>query len=159
VRAPPPVAASPPAEAGDGGCQAARKGRGPPGGEISSLAPIKGSIPMDERVIIFEQTLGAPQLDWVTVNQIASHVNNTLGRVAPAHIRTEKFWVSWRGKLSTTARQEASAAMLLHYKKELIEAARKGDDRIVNVRSNESWTELKSWFRMQSRGTTIESAV
>jgi hypothetical protein len=98
---------------------------------------------MDERVIIFEHTPDAPQLDWVTVNQIASHVNNTLGRVAPAHIRTEKFRVSQRGTLSTTARQGASAAMLLHYKKELIEAARKGDDRIINVRSNESWTELK----------------
>jgi hypothetical protein len=146
VRAPPPVAALPPVAAAqqrNGGWQVAGKGRGGPGGEKIPLAPIKGSIPMDERVIIFERTQDAPQLDWVTVNQIASHVNNTLGRVAPAHIRTEKFRVSQRGMLSTTARQGASAAMLLYFKKELIEAARKGDDRIVNVRSNESWTELK----------------
>jgi hypothetical protein len=33
--------------------------------------------------------------------------------------------------------------MLLHFKKELIEAARKGDSSIINVRSNESWAELK----------------
>jgi hypothetical protein len=94
-------------------------------------------------VVIFERTENAPQLDWLTVNQVASQVNNALSRVAPAHVRTEKFQVSQRGVLSTSARMGASAAMLLHFKKELIEAARKGDPSIINVRSNESWMELK----------------
>jgi hypothetical protein len=122
-----------------------KRSKGGPGKPetISPLTPIKGSIPQDERTIIFERTPDAPQLNWITVNQSASHVNNSLGKVAPAHVRTEKFRVSQRGVLSTTARQGASAAILLHFKKELIEAARKGDDSIINVRSNESWMELK----------------
>jgi hypothetical protein len=74
-------------------------------------------------MIVFERTADAPQLDWVTVNQITSHVNNTLSKVATAHIRTEIFQVSRRGALSTTATIGASAGMLLHFKKELIEAA------------------------------------
>jgi len=36
-----------------------------------------------------------------------------------------------------------SAGMLLHFKKELIGEARKGDMSIINVHSNESWAELK----------------
>jgi hypothetical protein len=36
----------------------------------------------DERMIAFERTADAPQLDWVTVNQVASDVNNTLSKVA-----------------------------------------------------------------------------
>jgi hypothetical protein len=47
------------------------------------------------------------------------------------------------GVFSTSARMGASAGMLLYFKKELIEAARKGDNTIINVRSNESWAELK----------------
>jgi len=111
--------------------------------EKNPLEQIKGSISVDERMIVFERRPGAEQLDWLTVNQIASHVNNVLSKVAPPHVRTEKFKVSQRGVLSTTARKGASATMLLHFKKELIEAARKGDDAIINVRSNESWVELK----------------
>jgi hypothetical protein len=79
----------------------------------SPLALIKGSIPHDERTIIFERTPEAPQLDWITVNQTASHVNNSLGKVAPAHVRTEKFRVFQRGVRSTTARQGDSAAIVV----------------------------------------------
>jgi len=111
--------------------------------EKNPLEQIKGSIPVDERMIVFERRPGVEQLDWLTVNQITSHINNSLSKVAPPHVRTEKFKVSRRGVLSTTARRGASAAMLLHFKKELIEAVRKGDDAIINVRSNESWVELK----------------
>ena len=93
---------------------------------------------MDKRTIVFERHPGAEQLDWLTVNQIASHINNALSGVAPPHVRTEKFGVSQRGVLLTTARKGASAAMLLHFKKELVEAARREDDAIINVRSNKS---------------------
>jgi len=111
--------------------------------EKNPLKPIKGSIPVDEWMIVSERRPGAEQLDWLTVNQITSHVNNMLSKVAPPHVRTENFKVSRREVLSTTTRKGTSAAMLLHFKKELIEAARKGDDTIINVRSNESWVELK----------------
>jgi len=111
--------------------------------EKNPLEQIKGSIPVDEWMIVFERCPGAEQLDWLTVNQIASHINNALSRVTPPYVRTEKFRVSQRGVLSTAVRKGASAAMLLHFKKELVEAARRGDDTIINVRSNESWVELK----------------
>jgi len=42
-----------------------------------------------------------------------------------------------------TARKGVSVAMLLHFKKERIEAARRGDNSIINIRLNESWVELK----------------
>jgi hypothetical protein len=34
--------------------------------------------------------------------------------------------------------------MLLHFKKEIIQAARKADDAIINVAACESWVELKT---------------
>ena len=37
----------------------------------------------------------------------------------------------------------ASAAMLLRFKKEIIEAARRADNTIINVTACESWVELK----------------
>jgi len=62
--------------------------------EKNPLEQITGSIPVDERMIVFERRPSAEQLDWLTVNQIASHVNNVLSKVAPPHVRTEKFKVS-----------------------------------------------------------------
>jgi hypothetical protein len=41
------------------------------------------------------------------------------------------------------AQEGVSAAMLLSFKKEIIEAARKVDMGIINVIVNESWVELK----------------
>jgi len=54
------------------------------------LEPIQNSIPVDERTIVFEQSPDAPQLDWLAINQIASHVNNALSMVPP-QVQTEKF--------------------------------------------------------------------
>jgi len=64
-------------------------------------------------------------------------------KVAPAHVRTEGFKISGRGRLSTTARQGTSAAILLRFRKEIIEAARRADNAIINVVANETWAELK----------------
>jgi len=73
----------------------------------------------------------------------AAFVNIALSKVAPAHIRTEAFRISVQGRLSTTARFGASAAMLLRFKKEVLKAARKADKAIINVVANETWAELK----------------
>jgi hypothetical protein len=72
-----------------------------------------------------------------------SFVNIALSKVAPAHVRTEAFRISERGSLTAAARMGASGEMLLRFKKEVIEAARKADKAIINVVVCESWVELK----------------
>jgi len=61
----------------------------------------------------------------------------------PPHVRKEAFKISRQGRLTTAARAGASAAMLLRFKKEIIEAARRADKAITNVVANETWAELK----------------
>ena len=41
------------------------------------------------------------------------------------------------------AHEGASAAMLLHFRKDIIEAARKADKGIIDIMMNKTWTELK----------------
>ena len=72
-----------------------------------------------------------------------AHVNIVLSRVALAHVRTEAFRISVQGRLSATARFRVSGAMLLQFKKEILEVARKADRAINNVVANETWAELK----------------
>jgi len=107
------------------------------------LEPIKRSIPWDERAILFERAVGAPQIDAAVAASAAAQVNIALSKVAPPHVRTEAFKISAQGRITTMARAEASAAMLLHFKKEIIEAARRADKAIINVVANETWAELK----------------
>jgi hypothetical protein len=64
-----------------------KKGR--PVKEPTGLEPIKGSIPPDERRIVFERAVGAPQIDARIAGSVAGLVNVALSKVAPAHIRTE----------------------------------------------------------------------
>jgi len=109
----------------------------------SGLEPIKRALPWDERAILFERAVGAPQVDPGTAANVAAQVNIALSRVAPPHICTEAVKISAQGRLTTTARSGASAAMLLHFKKDLIEAARRADKAIINVVANETWAELK----------------
>ena len=48
-----------------------------------------------------------------------------------------------QGRLSTTVLFRASAAMLLFFRKEILESARKADRTIINVIANETRVELK----------------
>jgi len=111
--------------------------------EPTGLERIKHSIPRDKRGIVFARAAGAPQIDTVVAASAAAFVNIALSRVAPAHVRTEAFRITLQGRLSTTARFGASAAILLCFKKEILEAARKADRTIINVIANETWAELK----------------
>jgi hypothetical protein len=98
---------------------------------------------VDERYVVFERAAGAPQILATAAASAADFVNIALSKVAPAHVRTEAFRISERGSLTAAARTGASAAMLLRFKKEIIEAARKADSAIINVIACESWVELK----------------
>jgi len=108
----------------------------------TGLEPIKRSIPWDEWAILFERAVRALQIDAV-VASTATQVNIALSKVAPSHICTEAFKISVQGRITTMARAGASVAMLLHFKKEIIEAAWQADKAIINVVANGTWAELK----------------
>jgi hypothetical protein len=110
--------------------------------EPTELKPIKRSNPPNERRIVVERAAGAPHIDSTLTSSVAGLVNVAL-RLAPAHVRTEVIRISDWGGLTTTARTGASAAILLRFKREVIEAARKADNHIINAIACESWVELK----------------
>ena len=116
---------------------------GKPKKEPTVLEMVKSSLPWDERDIVFERAAGAPLIAPAVTVEAAAHINITLSKVAPPHVRTVVFKISPQGRLTTAARQGASAAMLLLFKKEIIEAARRADKAIINVVANETWAELK----------------
>jgi len=109
----------------------------------TGLEPIKRALPWDERAILFERATGTPQIDQVVAASAVAQVNIALSKVAPPHVRTEAFKISGQTRFTSAARAGASAAMLLHFKKEIIEAARQADKAIINVVANETWAELK----------------
>jgi len=92
---------------------------------------------------VFEWVVDVLQISLTMASAVVAHVNIALSKVAPPHVRTTLGKISHRGRLSSMAHKGASAAMLLHFKREIIEAARKVDRGIINVRANESWVELK----------------
>jgi hypothetical protein len=117
--------------------------KGKPVKESTGLELIRGSIPVDECYIAFERAAGAPQITAMVAANATGYVNIALSKVAPAHVRTEAFRITNRGSLTASARMGSLAAMLLQFKKEIIQAARKADDTIINVVACESWVELK----------------
>jgi len=121
--------------------QAGRSGK--PKWEPTGLEMIKASLPWDERAILFERMTSASLVAPGVAAEVAAQVNIALSKVAPPHVRTVEFRISPQGRLTTAARQGASAAILLLFKKEIIEAARRADKAIINVVVNETWAELK----------------
>jgi len=72
-------------------------GNGKPEWEPSELEPIKGSIPYDERGIVFQWEVGASQINPAVVASAAAFVNIALRKVAPAHVRTKAFSILVQG--------------------------------------------------------------
>jgi len=93
--------------------------------------------------MVFERAAGAPHINLAVVASAAAFVNIALSKVALAHVRTEAFRISVQGRLSTTVRFGPSVAMLLGFKKEVLEVAHKVDRVIINVVVNVTWAELK----------------
>ena len=111
--------------------------------EASGLEPIKCSLSWDERMIVFEWAAGAVPITLAMALVVVAHVNIVLRKVAPTHLRTTQGKIAHWGRLSMMSQKGASATMLFHFKKEIIEAAWKVDRGIINVIANESWVELK----------------
>ena len=76
--------------------------KGKPEKKATGLEPTRGSIPWDERTIAFERAARAPQINPAVAKDAAAFVNIALSKVAPAHVRTEAFKISPRGRLSTS---------------------------------------------------------
>jgi len=69
-----------------------RVGRnGKPEWEPSGLEPIKGSIPRDERGIVFQWVVDVSQINPAVAASAAAFANIALSKVASAHVRTEAF--------------------------------------------------------------------
>ena len=68
----------------------------------------------------------------------AAFVNIALSKVAPGHVRTEAFKISVQGRLSTTTHFGALVAMLVRFKKDVLEAASKANRTIINVVANKT---------------------
>jgi len=109
----------------------------------TGLEPIKRSLLWDERMIVFERAADAPQISLAIATSVMAQVNIALSKVAPPHVRTTIGKISAQGRLSTMAREGSSAAILLHFWREIIEAARKADSSVIDVGANENWVELK----------------
>ena len=110
----------------------------------TGLEPIKRTLPWDERAILLERATGAPQIDQAVVASAAAQVNIALSKVAPPHVRTEVLKISGQGRLTSATQAGASAAILLHFKKEITKAGWQADKAIINVVANETWVELKN---------------
>lgn len=109
----------------------------------TGLEPIKRSLPWDERMIVIERAADALQISPAIATSMMAQVNIALSKVAPPHVRTTIGKISMRGRLSTKTREGSLAAMLLRFRQEIIEAARKADSSIIDVGANENWVEFK----------------
>jgi len=71
--------------------------------------------PADERMAVFERPADAPQVNPAVATSAAAFVNIALSKMAPPHVHTTGFKIASRGRRSTSAREGASAAILLRF--------------------------------------------
>ena len=114
-------------------------------GQLSALTPHKGSIPVDQRTLVFARK-GAPEV--ITLAQkgkITNAVNLALFKAAPknTHVRVEMVRCSPRGTITVSAAMGADAKMLMLFKKQILEAANRVEASITDVGTNEQWVKLK----------------
>jgi len=92
---------------------------------------------------MFELVADAQQVSPTAASALVAYVNIALSKVTPPLIQTALGKFSHRGLLSTMACKGVTAAILLGFKRKIIEAARKVDRGIINMIANKSWVELK----------------
>ena len=106
------------------------------------LAP-KKDIRFDQKRVIFVRD-GETPLPPNLGQEVASAVNIALHRAgAPAHIRIERMTRNAKGTNSANVTRGADADMLLLFKAVALEAARKADAGIVDIRSSETYQRIK----------------
>ena len=107
----------------------------------------QGSRPFRRPAYRIGQTVQRRRNPAPTVLQfgrISAAINIALFKAkAPAHVRIEVIRRSAKGSLTATAIPGADAKILLHFREEILQAARNHDHDIVDVRSNENWPRLK----------------
>lgn len=109
----------------------------------TGFEPVKRGLHWDERMIAFERVADTPLISPAIVTSVVAQVNIARSKVAPSYVWITVGKISSRRRLSRMAGEDVSSAILLRFKKEIIEVVRKTDKRIINVMANESWAELK----------------
>jgi len=94
-------------------------------------------------MVVFEWVADVLQITLTTATSVMAHTNITLSKIAHPHIRTMMGKVLGSGRLLTMAHEAVSAVMLLLLRKDIIEAAQKADKGLIDVRTYESWMDLK----------------
>ena len=107
----------------------------------------KGTVPFVDRQIALDRQSregGNPAPNQLQLGRITSAINIALYKAkAPAHVRIKTARCSAKGNLTATATPGGDAKMLLHFREMILQAARKHDNDVVDVRSNENWPRLK----------------
>ncbi|TGZ76144.1 hypothetical protein EX30DRAFT_375775 [Ascodesmis nigricans] len=62
---------------------------------------------------------------------------------AAAHIRVQRIDINAKGTATVRLGSHATGIMALEYKKELLQAACRGDESIADIQANETWTRIK----------------
>jgi len=111
----------------------------------SPLARHKGSIPVDQRTIVFTRRGNASEVTMAQKARITTAINKALFAAAPTstHVRVELVRCSPRGTITASAAMGADAKMLMLFRKQVLEAANKMEPTIVDVGTNETWEKLK----------------
>ena len=115
------------------------------GQKQSPLTPHKGSIPVDQRTIVFTRKGSAGEVTMAQKARITTAINKALFAAAPTstHIRVEFVRCSPKGTITASAAMGADAKMLMLFRKQILEAANKTEPTIIDVGTNETWKKLK----------------
>ena len=111
------------------------------GQKQSPVMPHKGSIPVDQRTIVFTRRGSAGELTMAQKARITTAINKALFVAAPTstHVRVEFVRCSPKGTITVSAAMGADAKMLMLFRKQILEAANKTEPTITDVRTNETW--------------------
>jgi len=115
------------------------------GQKQSPLTPHKGSIPVDQRTIVFTRRGSAGEVTMAQKARITTAINKALFVAAPTsvHVRVEFVRCSPKGTITASAAMGADAKMLMLFRKQILEAANKTEPTITDVGTNETWKKLK----------------
>jgi hypothetical protein len=112
--------------------------------KVSGLEPIPtNKNTLENRRITFRRNNDLP-VSLKKDLEIVSEVNRALwARQVPAHIRMTGISTNMRGSITALARENASADMLIAFRKIIVIAARKVDQGIIDIEKNETWERVK----------------
>jgi len=111
----------------------------------SPLTRHKGSIPLDQRMVVFTRKGSMGEVTLAQKARITTTVNKALFAAAPTntHVRVEMVRCCPEGTITASATMGVDAKMLMLFRKQILEAAIKVEPTIIDVGTNETWRKLK----------------